>query len=145
VILLILPASSESTLRLDVAAPICARQAADVNPILGKLALRAGPVPSENSIRSVVRAFSENRGIILRDARYPVRARNIPLRSVQVAAAASGRESVLRHQLNIGLRALPRRRLRGSDRALLVWMARICPGLFDLAQVVKPQTASCWF
>jgi hypothetical protein len=43
----------------------------------------------------------------------------------------------LRHQLNIALRALPRRRLRGSDRALLVWMARVCPGLLDLAQVVK--------
>ena len=41
----------------------------------------------------------------------------------------------LRHQLNIALRrALPRRRLRGSDRALLVWMVRLCPGLVDLAQ-----------
>ena len=40
------------------------------------------PVPSENSIRSVVRAMSENHGILLRDARHPIRARNIPLRSV---------------------------------------------------------------
>ena len=51
----------------------------------------------------------------------------------------------LRHQLNIALRrALPRRRLRGSDRALLVWMVRLCPGLVDLAQVVKPQTILRW-
>jgi hypothetical protein len=47
----------------------------------------------------------------------------------------------LRHQLNIALRrALPRPRLRGSDRALLVWMTRICPSLLDLAQAVKPET-----
>ena len=33
----------------------------------------------------------------------------------------------LRHQLNIALRrAPPRLRLRGSDRALFVWMTRLC-------------------
>ena len=33
----------------------------------------------------------------------------------------------LRHQLSIALRrAPPRLRLRGSDRALLVWMTRVC-------------------
>jgi hypothetical protein len=47
----------------------------------------------------------------------------------------------LRHQLNIALRrAPPRPRLRGGDRALLVWLTRICPGLLDLAQVVQPET-----
>jgi hypothetical protein len=47
----------------------------------------------------------------------------------------------LRHQLNIALRrAPPRLRLRGSDRALLVWMTRIWPNLRDLALVVKPAT-----
>ena len=51
----------------------------------------------------------------------------------------------LRHQLNIALRrALPRPRLRDGDRALLVWMARTCPGLLDLAQVVKPETILRW-
>jgi hypothetical protein len=51
----------------------------------------------------------------------------------------------LRHQLNIALRrALPRLRMRGSDRALLVWMARICPWLLELAQVVKPETILRW-
>src|SRR5262249_59768143 len=51
----------------------------------------------------------------------------------------------LRHQLNIALRrALPRPRLRGSDRALLVWMALMHPGLLHFAQVVKPETILRW-
>jgi transposase InsO family protein len=51
----------------------------------------------------------------------------------------------LRHQINIALRrALPRPRLRGSDRALLVWMIRSCPNLLELAQVVKPETILRW-
>src|ERR1700693_3874250 len=51
----------------------------------------------------------------------------------------------LRHQLNIALRrAPPRLRLRGNDRALLVWMTRICPNLLDLAQVVQPETILRW-
>jgi hypothetical protein len=51
----------------------------------------------------------------------------------------------LRHQLSIASRrAPPRLRLCGSDRALLVWMTRIWPGLLDLAQVVKPETILRW-
>jgi len=51
----------------------------------------------------------------------------------------------LRHQLNIALRrAPPRRRLHGSDRALLVWITGICPELLDLARVVKPETILRW-
>ena len=51
----------------------------------------------------------------------------------------------LRPQLNIALRrAPPRPRLHASDRALLAWMTRICPGLLDLAQVVKPETILRW-
>jgi CHAD domain-containing protein len=51
----------------------------------------------------------------------------------------------LRHQLNIALRrAPPRRRLHGSDRALLVWITRIWPNLLDLSQVVKPETILRW-
>jgi len=51
----------------------------------------------------------------------------------------------LRHQLNVALRrAPPRLRLHGSDRALLVWMTGICPGLLDLARVVKPETIQRW-
>ncbi|HKB97717.1 MAG TPA: hypothetical protein VKD23_02910 [Terriglobales bacterium] len=42
----------------------------------------------------------------------------------------------LRHQLNIILRRPPQRlRLRGSDRALMVWMMRLWPSLLALAQV----------
>ena len=51
----------------------------------------------------------------------------------------------LRHQLNIALRrAPPRLRLRGSDRALLVWMTRIWPSLLGVAQVVQPETILRW-
>ena len=51
----------------------------------------------------------------------------------------------LRHQLNIALRqAPPRRRLRGSDRALLVWMTRLWPSLIGAAQVVQPETILRW-
>ena len=47
----------------------------------------------------------------------------------------------LRHQLNIALRrAPPRLRLRGSDRALMVWLVRLWPSLLGVAQVVKPET-----
>jgi hypothetical protein len=47
----------------------------------------------------------------------------------------------LRHQLNIAVRrAPPRIRLRGSDRALLVWMTRLWPNLLGAAQVVQPET-----
>ena len=51
----------------------------------------------------------------------------------------------LHHQLNIALRrAPPRLRLYGSDRALLVWMTRIWPGLLDISRVVKPEIILRW-
>jgi transposase InsO family protein len=51
----------------------------------------------------------------------------------------------LRHQLNIALRRTsPRLRLRGVDRALLVWMTRLWPSLFGAAQVVQPETILRW-
>src|SRR5262249_21468236 len=51
----------------------------------------------------------------------------------------------LRHQLNIALRQSPHRlRLRGCDRALLVWMTRLWPSLLDLARVVQPETILRW-
>jgi transposase InsO family protein len=50
-----------------------------------------------------------------------------------------------RHQLSIALRrAPPRLRLRGSDRALLVWMTRLWPSLIGAAQVVQPETILRW-
>ena len=51
----------------------------------------------------------------------------------------------LRHQLNIVLRRAPQRpRLRGSDRALLVWMSRVWSSLLGLARVVQPDTIVRW-
>jgi transposase InsO family protein len=51
----------------------------------------------------------------------------------------------LRHQLSIALRGAPSRlRLRGSDRALLVWMTRLWPSLLGAAQVVQPETILRW-
>jgi transposase InsO family protein len=51
----------------------------------------------------------------------------------------------LRHQLNIALRrAPPHRRVCGYDRALLVLMTRIWPGLLSVAQVVQPGTILRW-
>ena len=51
----------------------------------------------------------------------------------------------LRHQLNIALRRAPSRlRLRGSDRALLIWMARLWPDLAGITQVVQPETILRW-
>ncbi len=51
----------------------------------------------------------------------------------------------LRHQLSIALRrAPPRLRLRGVDRALLVWVTRLWPSLLGAAQVVQPETILRW-
>src|SRR5450759_1604982 len=50
-----------------------------------------------------------------------------------------------RHQLSIALRrAPPRLRLRGSDRALLIWMTRLWPRLLGMAHVVQPETILRW-
>ena len=51
----------------------------------------------------------------------------------------------LRHQLNIALRRAPHRlRLRGCDRALLVWITQRWPSLLGLACVVQPGTILRW-
>ena len=51
----------------------------------------------------------------------------------------------LRHQLNIALRrAPPRLRLRGSDRALLIWMTKLWPSLLSATLVVQPETILRW-
>src|SRR5438093_13202796 len=51
----------------------------------------------------------------------------------------------LRHQLNIALRGAPHPlRLRGSDRALLVWMTWLWPSLLGLSRVVQPDTILRW-
>jgi len=51
----------------------------------------------------------------------------------------------LRHQLTIALRRTsPRLRLRGSDRALLIWMTWLWRSLLGAAQVVQPETILRW-
>ena len=51
----------------------------------------------------------------------------------------------LRHQLTIALRrAPPRLRLRGSDRALMVWLVRLWPSLLSAARAVQPDTILRW-
>jgi hypothetical protein len=51
----------------------------------------------------------------------------------------------LRHQLSIALRrAPPRLRLRGSDRALLVWLTRLWPSLLNASRIVQPETILRW-
>jgi hypothetical protein len=53
---------------------------------------------------------------------------------------------LLRHQIAIALRQAPppRLRLRGGDRALLIWMTRLWPSLLDAVQVVQPETVLRW-
>ena len=51
----------------------------------------------------------------------------------------------LRHQLNVALRGAPSRlRLRGRDRALLIWMTRLWPDLLGMAQVIQPEIILRW-
>jgi transposase InsO family protein len=51
----------------------------------------------------------------------------------------------LRHQLSIALRRAPARlRIRGSDRALLVWMTWLWPRLLGATQIVQPETILRW-
>jgi hypothetical protein len=52
---------------------------------------------------------------------------------------------LLRHQLTIALRRVPPRlRLRGGDRALLIWITRLWPSLLGAVQVVQPETILRW-
>src|SRR5262249_17779282 len=51
----------------------------------------------------------------------------------------------LRHQLSIALRRSPSHlQFSGCDRALLVWMTRLWPGLLGVMQVVEPETILRW-
>jgi transposase InsO family protein len=54
-------------------------------------------------------------------------------------------EAFLRYQLTLALRQKPPRiRLRGSDRALLVWMVRLWQSLLHTVHVVQPETVLRW-
>ncbi len=52
---------------------------------------------------------------------------------------------VLRQQLNILIRKLPKRmRLANSDRLLLVWLYRLFPSILSAVRIVRPETAIRW-
>ena len=52
---------------------------------------------------------------------------------------------VLRQQLNVLMRKLPKRlRLRNSDRLLLVWLYWVFPSILSAIQIVKPETVIRW-
>jgi hypothetical protein len=92
-----------------------------------------------------IRAVTENQSII--DAMFAI----IYLLGTFIADLFKSRRWLevenlfLRHQLNITLRRPPQRlRLRGSDRALMVWMTRLWPNLLVLARVVQPATILRW-
>jgi hypothetical protein len=101
------------------------------------------PVVPENPIRSI-RAIRQNQLII--DAMMAM----LDLLGTVVANLFKSRRRLelenlfLRHQLNIALRRAPQRQLRGSDRALLVWMTWLWPSLLGLSGVVQPDTILRW-
>jgi hypothetical protein len=103
------------------------------------------PVPSENSIRP--RFALKDRIIAPLRAMFAI----LHVLGMFVADQFKSRSRLeveklfLRHQLAIALRrAPPRLRLRGSDRALLMWMTQLWPRLIDAAQVVQPETILRW-
>ena len=52
---------------------------------------------------------------------------------------------VLRQQLNVLIRKLPKRlRLRNSDRLLLVWLYRLFPSILSAIRIVTPETVIRW-
>ena len=52
---------------------------------------------------------------------------------------------VLRQQLNVLMRKLPKRLLlKNSDRLLLVWLYRLCPSIVSAIRLVRPETVIRW-
>ena len=66
---------------------------AELRALIRRMSIE-NPVPSENSIRHLIRAASENRGIIRCDVCHAARARVICLRSPQIEASTPGGEPV---------------------------------------------------
>jgi hypothetical protein len=87
-----------------------------------------------------VRAVRQNQRMIRYDACDRPPPRNVCCQSVQVAAPTlKPRTSFFVISSIFALRRRPPRlRLRGSDRALLVWMTHVWPSLFGLVRVVEP-------
>jgi hypothetical protein len=102
-------------------------------------------VVPENFHPARIRAIRQNQRIILRDAYVSSAAWDVCRQPVKSRRRLEVENLFLRHQLNIALRGAPHRlRLRGSDRALLVWMTWLWPSLLGLSRVVQPDTILRW-
>ena len=60
------------------------------------------------------------------------------------AAAIEAENTALRHQLGVLLRKAPKAHLRPSDRALLVFLYRLCPSVLNAIAIVRPETVVRW-
>jgi hypothetical protein len=86
----------------------------------------------------------QNHSILESDVCDPARAGIFVADLFKSRSRLEAENLLLRHQLGIALRqAPPRLRLRGSDRALLVWMT-LWPSLLAAVQVVQPETILRW-
>ena len=85
-----------------------------------------------------------NHRILISDVCESARARRVSSPTYSNRGAGLRLKLLLRHQLTIALRASPRLRLLGSDRALLLWMTRLWPSLLDAVRVVQPETVLRW-
>ena len=87
----------------------------------------------------------QNHRIVLIEGYDPACARNIRCRHIQVAMLASGREPVPTTSAQYRIEGGPPwRQLRGSDRALLIWMTRLWPSLIGVIKLVRPETILRW-
>ena len=108
------------------------------------------PVVPENSIRPDSRIEAESeahqaQGQATQGRDLSTLAPLWALRALKSRRRLEAEILFLRHQLDIALRRRPARlRLRGSDRALLVWMTRLWPSLLGMARVVEPATILRW-
>ncbi len=92
-----------------------------------------------------IRIARQNHRIIECDVCDHARAWNVRRRPIHARSWLEAENLLLRHQLTIALRlAPPRLRLRGGDRALLIWITGLWPSLLDAVQVVQPETILRW-
>jgi hypothetical protein len=102
-------------------------------------------VLSEKFHPAWIRIVRQNHRIIKSDVCNPACARNVRRSLFKSRTRLEAENLFLRHQLTIALRqAPPRLCLRGSDRALLIWMTQLWPSLLGAAQVVQPETILRW-